>query len=869
MNDQITTMKNAYVKTNGAYIPNQGVNRFNEASIKPKLPELRLDIHQYDAVALSETWLSPSVPLRLLTVDGYQLLRRDRPATSRLPRGRGGVAVLVRDCLQVRVIDVPSTDASNLEIMWTVISTATSRCLTLGSYYRHPTNTVAQITADLDDLEQQIQLVLTRFPGVIALAGDHNLNQLKVNCRHSQRFANLLNTYELRLINSTVPTYRPALSVIDGIAISRTCHVIRSGVIHCHYSPHNISRVFISISKCRVKPVVVMSRCLSKVDFTDFNCLLYAGDWSPVFRSPLTSDKWLHFNDMFISMLDSVAPVRRVRLRNPAAPPVSEGTRELMAGRRAALAAGDRGRYKALNRLTTSAIRNDCRNDIHRRIVESNRSNMWRCLKSVVGGSQSSSVAVPLVHPDVLNHHFVGVGPATAYTVPPPTRTVPALLPRVLTCSFRVQPVSLESLKYTVASMKSSKSCGIDGISVYMYQKCYHGMGHVILDLVNSSLTTGSVPQAWKHALITPIPKTDDLSDPSKFRPISVVPGIAKIVERIVHQQLSAYFNEHQLFSSTQHGYRSFHSTETALSVVTDHILSAMDDSQISLLVLCDLSKGFDVVNHQMLLSKLRLYNIDTQWFEAYLAEHSQQVQVRGADGQPIRSVSLPITTGVYQGTALGPILFSIFCNDLALHIPDATIVQYADDVQIFVKGRKQQIAELISSLERILSVLADWFCTYGMKVNPTKTQLMVYGTKNALRDFPPVQIRFGNSLISESLTVKNLGLTMDRFLSFEPHINQLVAKCTGVLISLSHTRHVLPSFTVAHVVNALVVSSIRYCISIYGTCGKTQLHRVQKLLNFCARVISGRRKYDHISAVLRQLNWLRAEQLVSYHQLC
>ena len=294
-----------------------------------------------------------------------------------------------------------------------------------------------------------------------------------------------------------------------------------------------------------------------------------------------------------------------------------------------------------------------------------------------------------------------------------------------------------------------------------------------------------------------------------------------------------------------------------------------MDDSQISLLVLCDLSKGFDVVNHQMLLSKLRLYNIDTQWFEAYLAEHSQQVQVRGADGQPIRSVSLPITTGVYQGTALGPILFSIFCNDLALHIPDATIVQYADDVQIFVKGRKQQIAELISSLERILTVLADWFCTYGMKVNPTKTQLMVYGTKNALRDFPPVQIRFGNSLISESLTVKNLGLTMDRFLSFEPHINQLVAKCTGVLISLSHTRHVLPSFTVAHVVNALVVSSIRYCISIYGTCGKTQLHRVQKLLNFCARVISGRRKYDHIADVLRKLNWLRAEQLVSYHQLC
>ena len=74
----------------------------------------------------------------------------------------------------------------------------------------------------------------------------------------------------------------------------------------------------------------------------------------------------------------------------------------------------------------------------------------------------------------------------------------------------------------------------------------------------------------------------------------------------------------------------------------------------------------------------------------------------------------------------------------------------------------------------------------------------------------------------------------MDRFLSFEPHINQLVAKCTGVLVSLTHSKHVMPSYNVAYVVNAVVVSSIRYCIAIYGTCGKTQLHRVQKLL-LCA----------------------------------
>ena len=89
------------------------------------------------------------------------------------------------------------------------------------------------------------------------------------------------------------------------------------------------------------------------------------------------------------------------------------------------------------------------------------------------------------------------------------------------------------------------------------------------------------------------------------------------------------------------------------------------------------------------------------------------------------------------------------------------------------------------------------------------------------------------------------------------------------VIISLSHSKHVLPSWTVAHVVNALVVSSIRYCVAIYGSCNITQLNRIQKLLNFCARVISGRRKFQHISDVLQQLRWLPAVQLVKYHRLC
>ena len=171
--------------------------------------------------------------------------------------------------------------------------------------------------------------------------------------------------------------------------------------------------------------------------------------------------------------------------------------------------------------------------------------------------------------------------------------------------------------------------------------------------------------------------------------------------------------------------------------------------------------------------------------------------------------------------------------------------------------------------MENNLSLVLDWFSSHSMKVNTSKTQLIVFGTRAMLRHMPPVSVKFGSAVISESRVVKNLGLVMDRYLSFEPHIDQLVARSTGTLMALSHAKHVLPRDTLVRVVSALVLSSVRYCIALYGSHGTTQLHRVQKLINFCARVISGRRKYDHISDVVRNLRWFSADQLVQYHTLC
>ena len=230
----------------------------------------------------------------------------------------------------------------------------------------------------------------------------------------------------------------------------------------------------------------------------------------------------------------------------------------------------------------------------------------------------------------------------TADSVSRPLHPMSARLPRVHTGKFDVNTIDIDTLMTVVYSMKPSTALGAQGISVQMLQTFFYGIGPVLLNIVNSSLSHGEVPESWKHAIITPLPKTANPSEPSHYRPVSILPAIMKIIERVVQRQLVQYFTDNCLFTSNQHGYRASHSTETALAVVTERIYRGMDEGCISILVMLDLSKCFDTVDHQRLLTKLTLYGINVKWFSSYLSGHSQQVKVNGKGREPIMSSRLP-----------------------------------------------------------------------------------------------------------------------------------------------------------------------------------------------------------------------------------
>ena len=260
--------------------------------------------------------------------------------------------------------------------------------------------------------------------------------------------------------------------------------------------------------RTKAKPPTTETRLINRVDSTDFNITLANTDWGSVFAANGPTAKWDQFTRIFTSLLDTVAPLRRVRRPAASIVRVTESTQALLAERRAALAAGqpERDNYKAINRRCRAAIRRDSREHLQQRLTEAGPSRVYRVLAPIIGSKKAAST-VPSVTPDAINDYFVNVGPRTAASVIAPTNPPPIRLPRVPSCGFRVSPISEDDLRITLANMKKSSSIDSTGFSIAMFQKFFFGLQHVISDIINSSLISGIVPDAWKHGIEVPLPK--------------------------------------------------------------------------------------------------------------------------------------------------------------------------------------------------------------------------------------------------------------------------------------------------------------------------------------------------------------------------
>ncbi len=297
---------------------------------------------------------------------------------------------------------------------------------------------------------------------------------------------------------------------------------------------------------------------------------------------------------------------------------------------------------------------------------------------------------------------------------------------------FKPQPVDTDTIILTIKDLTDKNSVDSDGIHLKFIKDSLYFVAFYLTCIINTSNITRIFPSSWKHTLVVPVFKSGDSNDMNNYRLISLIPIVSKMLEKVVAGQLKQFLEFNNLFSSTQHGFRPRLSIEAALTFITDKIFGNIDTKKIFILTLCDLSKAFDSVSHDILIRKCVKVNKDSFWFSSYTKNRTQSVRIN-----KIISGEVKVDYGVPQGSILGPSLFSIYAIDLAEKINKCTLIQYADDTQFLQADTVDHISNLISNTEHSLRDIKRYLLTNGLLLNPKKTQCIFNGNRQLLARIP------------------------------------------------------------------------------------------------------------------------------------
>jgi len=233
----------------------------------------------------------------------------------------------------------------------------------------------------------------------------------------------------------------------------------------------------------------------------------------------------------------------------------------------------------------------------------------------------------------------------------PSCACMPDSLPNTILDKCALQPASDDAIIKPIRRLPRTASEGIDSINTRLLQLNLPITLPYMRHVFNTSIATNGFLSLWKKAIITPIYKgKGSQSEPGSYRPIAILPVISRVLEKLILKRVFTYMDKHSILADCQHAFRKNHSTETALSEVTNQIWKGMDKQQVTTDVLVDLSKAFDKVDHKILLDKMTKCGIYRDWFRSYLTARTQAVQQNDS-----LSEFLPTSSGVPEGSCLGP----------------------------------------------------------------------------------------------------------------------------------------------------------------------------------------------------------------------
>ena len=629
-------------------------------------------------------------------------------------------------------------------------------------------------------------------------------------------------------------------TLIDHILVSNVTNISQCGVLPIGLSDHCAIYCNRKLPRhCLNRQQIAYVRSYRNYTKDILNDEIRNQNWDSVYNANDINLSWDNFENILCSIINKIAPKKQRKMKIRTEPWITQAILEAINERDKTLKKFHREKdntlYKdfcnkrnCVQKLVKDAKKNFLVNETEKHKNDSKR--LWKTLK-LTGYSNKSKLCEPIVLnientvcydpvnvSEHINNFFINVAQNIVNALPSFVDLFSAFSENcqkfyrklgVTPGLFKIKEVRSVYINKQLKNININKSTGLDDIGPRFLNDGADALTPLVTFLINLSIRQKIVPTCTKRAKVTPIHKKNSKLEVGNYRPISILPTISKILEKAVHSQVEHHCKNNNLIYHLQSGFRPSHSTSTCLTYLHDQVRKEIEKGNYVGLIMLDVQKAFDSVNHQHLCEKIKLAGIEPDWFISYLQNRKQTVFANG-----VSSSEQNIKCGVPQGSILGPWCYLIYCNDLPVSVKSSTVILYADDtILLFSDKSLDKVREI---LVEDMSSCFHWLSDNRLAMHKGKTEMLVFSSKRKRHNTKNFTINHDGHTISPSKVVKYLGLPLNCVLSGEEIVTSVVSKVTTRLKFLYRHREHLTFMPRKILAQALILSHFDYSIGAW-----------------------------------------------------